>query len=125
MAKMHEFRWFYFINFFIVVCWVGYIAVFVKVLTIVSNIPYLNSAPPLLYIAVFAKVLTIVSNISYLNSAPPLLSFILPFPPFLEQFQRVSFLHLFTYAFIICAPALPLGRTFSTLFFSNFVEEKT
>jgi hypothetical protein len=34
-----------------------------------------------------------VSDISYLNSPPPPLSFI-PLPPFMEQFQQVSFLHL-------------------------------
>jgi hypothetical protein len=36
-----------------------------------------------------------VSNISYFNSPSPLLSFS-PLPPFLEQVQKVSFLHLYT-----------------------------
>jgi hypothetical protein len=64
----------------------------------------------------------------------------LPLPWFLEWFQQVSFLHLQTCAHIFCTvlpfypflshpptganPPDTLGRTFSTLLFSNFVEEK-
>jgi hypothetical protein len=46
----------------------------------------------------------------YLNSPPGLLSFILPPPWVLEQFQQVSFLHLLTWVYIICATSnLPVG----------------
>jgi hypothetical protein len=42
-----------------------------------------------------------ISNISYLNSRPPPFSFI-PLPPFLEEFQQVSFFHLHTCMHSIC-----------------------
>jgi hypothetical protein len=50
---------------------------------------------------------------------------------FLEQFQQGSFFHLLTCIYIICAtsprPRLtsPVGRTYSTLLFTDCVEEKT
>jgi hypothetical protein len=58
-----------------------------------------------------------VSNISYLNSPPPWLPCI-PSPPFMEQFQQISFLHLRACVHIFfpitsslpVVPTLPLGQ---------------
>jgi hypothetical protein len=54
-----------------------------------------------------------VLNISYLNSLPPLLSFISP--PFLKQFQQVSFLHFYTCIYIICTVFILLALSTSHL----------
>jgi hypothetical protein len=83
------------------------------------------------YIGVFAKVLTMYQM--YHTRIHPLHCCLSsPLPQFLEQFQQVSFVHLLTCMHSICASPPqchslppPLGRTYSALLFSNFVEGKT
>jgi hypothetical protein len=53
-----------------------------------------------------------ISNISHLNSPPPTFSFI-SLPPFLEQFQQVSFSHLHACVHSVCT-IFTLPRPFRT-----------
>jgi hypothetical protein len=80
----------------------------------------------------FAQVLTMYQI--YMNSTPPPLSFIYPSPDSYSRFNSYhTWVHIFctVFTFLLpfpytlshqCQPS-PLGGTFSSLLFSDFVEE--